>query len=321
MFLSRHHRGPKLGATEIARIVRCSVKTVKNWLECYDTTGDVEVQPRCGRPRKTTEKDDKWLAKRARADHEVTAGGLAEEMKGRGVAVSSRTVRRRLRESGLEYTAPLLKPLLSEVQQSKRLEWATAHLDMDWSQVVFTDETTIVLNRPPSRVWQQRGARKPVWTTKHPLKLHLWGCFSAQGFGDIFMFTRNLTADLMCTIYESALLPSSEQWFGDEEMGWVLQEDNDPKHTARLAKKWKEEHLVERMPWPAQSPDLNPIENVWKVLKAEIRRYKPRTLLGLKRAVSAVWRQLSDEYARNLTFSMPHRLEACIASKGGFTPY
>jgi len=174
----------------------------------------------------------------------VTSSSLAEDMEGREVVVSSRTVRRRLHELGLEYTAPLLKPLLSVVQQSKRLAWATAHLDMDWRQVVFTDETTIVLDRPPSRIWQQRGARKPVWTIKHPLKLHLWGCFSAKGFGNIFMFTQNLTADLMCTIYESALLPSSEQWFGDEALGWVLQEDNDPKHMARMSQTWKEDHHV-----------------------------------------------------------------------------
>ena len=164
---------------------------------------------------------------------------------------------------------------------------------------------------------QKPGARNPVWTIKHPLKLHIWGCFSSKGFGEIFMFTQNLNSDLLCTIYERALLPSAEIWFDD----WILQEDNDPKHMAKKSQKWKVEHNVHRMPWPAQSPDLNPIENVWKVLKGQLRHYHPRTLIGLKRCVSDIWRQFSIEYAKNLVNSMSSRLQACISSNGGFTPY
>lgn len=309
--------GPKLGNSEIARIVRCSYNTVKNWLDCYERTGGVEELPRSGRSRVTSNIEDQSILKIVHKDPEVTSGQVSVGMKRRGVVISARTVRRRLTQGGLKYTPPMLKPLLSETQQKNRLLWSKSHMNMDWNQVVFTDETTVVLNKPPSRLWQRPGARVPVWTIKHPLKLHIWGCFSSKGFGEIFMFTQNLNSDLLCTIYEKALLPSAESWFDE----WILQEDNDPKHMAKKSKKWKDEHDVHRMPWPAQSPDLNPIENVWKVLKCQIRQYHPQSLISLKKCVSHIWGQLSDEYAKNLVNSMSSRLEACISSNGGFTPY
>ena len=86
---------------------------------------------------------------------------------------------------GLKYNSPLMKPLISDSNRTIRIKWAKVHMQIDWDTVVFSDETTVMLFRPPSRVWQRRGARFPFWTVKHPLKLHVWGCFSSVGFGKI----------------------------------------------------------------------------------------------------------------------------------------
>ena len=131
------------------------------------------------------------------------------------------------------------------------------------------------------------------------------------------MFSQNLNSTLLCEIYKKALLPSAANWMDD----WILQEDNDPKHMSKISRKWKEEHHVQRLPWPPQSPDLNPIENVCKILKCKLRSYRPRTIVGMKKKISEIWRLLSIDYAENLVNSMPSRLEACISSNGGYTPY
>jgi hypothetical protein len=75
------------------------------------------------------------------------------------------------------------------------------------------------------------------------------------------MFTENTNADLLCTIYEECLLPSAKKWLYADTKTWILQENNDPKHTSKKARAWREEKGVVRLTWPEQSPDQNPIEN------------------------------------------------------------
>ena len=155
------------------------------------------------------------------------------------------------------------KPLLSERHRDNRLQWAKKYKNFDWKQVIFTDESTFQLYQSNRKVWQFVRRRKIFRSVKHPQKVHVWGCFSSQGFGKLICFKQNLDALFMCRIYERGLLPSACKFFGEDNIEWILQEDNDPKHRSKICKKWKEENGVTELPWPSMSPDQNPIENVW----------------------------------------------------------
>jgi len=98
---------------------------------------------------------------------------------------------------------------------------------------------------------------------KHPPKIHAQDCFSKEGFGKLLFFKKNLTGPRLIELYERGLLPTALEQFRENKDDWILMEDNGPKHTSKVAKNWKIANDLNRLPWPSQSPDLNPIENVF----------------------------------------------------------
>ena len=103
----------------------------------------------------------------------------------------------------------------------------------------------------------------------------------------------------------------------------VFQQDNDPKHRSKLATSWFREAGVRQMPWPAQSPDLNPIEQLWQQLKTKIGSspVPARGVHELWERVEKEWEKIPVETCQRLIESMPRRIEAVIETKGGHIKY
>jgi transposase len=321
IFLHQHPKGPQWGLEKTASYVGCSKPTVVYWVKKYQEDKNLIDQPKSGRGRSTTTAQDEKIVSLAEKEHNITSAEIQQRLEKQGVTVSERTVRRRLAEAGGKYLHELQKPLLTEKHRKKRLQWAKNHRDFDWNRVIFTDESTFQLYRSSRKVWQFGGRRKVFRTVKHPQKVHVWGCFSARGFGKIICFQTNLDAHFMCTIYERGLLASVDELFEGDTLGWILQEDNDPKHRSKIAKKWKEENGVIELPWPSMSPDQNPIENIWRLLKIKISKKKIQTVKGLKGEITKEWNRLPIELASNLVSSMKNRVTSLIEANGDYTMY
>ena len=131
---------------------------------------------------------------------------------------------------------------------------------------------------------------------------------------------KNLSADGCVEVLQTELLPWANANF--LPAGWKLVHDGDGTHTARKTKQWiQEKRLDVPDQWPAHSPDLNIIENVWGRLKERLGYLDIRTMDELWRQAQRVWREIAIEEIRNCIRSMPRRLKAVRDAQGGHTNY
>src|SRR3954471_11881246 len=123
VFLHEHPAGPKWGYEKIAAYVHCSKFTAIYWIKKYCQNKDLTDKLKSGRSRCTTKAQDKRIVKLAKKKHNITSTEIQKELKKQGVEVSSRTIRRRLGESGGKFVKEVSKPLLSEKHRANRFQW------------------------------------------------------------------------------------------------------------------------------------------------------------------------------------------------------
>jgi hypothetical protein len=237
-------------------------------------------------------------------------------------------VRRRLLEAGLISHFAAKKPLVSARNRKLRLQWAAEHgqdtLD-DWSLVLFSDESKIVRIGCDSRqrVRVQRHERfQPLATQPTTVggggSLMVWGCMSAIGVGPIIRLQGSVNAERYCQLLTETALPYMREHMPANA---VLQQDNAPCHTARIVKQLLANANIAMLDWPAQSPDLSPIENLWRVLKQRVAKHRSATLEELWQAVQEEWGKISPEMCHRLIESMARRCQAVLQARGFATKY
>ncbi len=118
---------------------------------------------------------------------------------------------------------------------------------------------------------------------------------------------------------EHFMLPSADKLYGAAD--FIFQQDLAPAHTAKGTKSWFNDHGVTVLDWSANSPDRNPIENLWGIVKRKMRDTRPNNADELKATVKETWASIPPQQCHKLITSMPRRIEAVIKAKGAPTKY
>ncbi len=150
----------------------------------------------------------------------------------------------------------------------------------------------------------------------------MWGCMTSKGVGYATKIDTTMDQYLYKSILEDELMQTID-FYDLDSTKVIFQHDNDPKHTAKSVKEWLKNQKFQTMVWPAQSPDLNPIEHLWSHVKRKLNQFgsPAKGMNELWERVQQVWNEIDKEICLNLITSMPSRVEAVLKAKGKWTKY
>ena len=314
-----------LTVREIATRINIPKSTVGNIVKRFKVSGSSEAGKHTGRKRVTTRRED-LLLKRAVMKH-PSMSSLELKIECQSKA-SPQTIRRRLvKEFGLRSRRPARKPLLNRAQRLKRLAFCQKHRQWtatEWSKVMFSDESTfcqfgsfVNLVRRPLKT--RFLPKYTVATVKHSPKVMLWGCFSATGRGSLYFVPQNQTVNgaEYLNILQTKLVDAMKIHRCE-----IFQQDSAPAHVCKNVKNWFSSNGIEVLEWPGNSPDLNPIENLWQIMKRKVRQHSPRNMQELIFYIKRVWcLNVTQDMCKRLVESMPRRINSVIKCKGNMSKY
>ncbi|GFX13369.1 transposable element Tcb2 transposase [Trichonephila clavipes] len=284
-----------------------------------------------GRPRGTTPADDRYIVLQARRNRRQTAGEIARHTtQATGRPISRFTVARRLHGGGLFARRPVRCVHLTPAHRRRRSLWCREHQnwrDNEWGRVLFTDKSRFSFSSDSHRIhiWRERGSRN------HPsniLERDRYGGRGVLAWGGIMLGSRTDTqifdaGSVNGTRYcNEILLPYVRLFRGAMGLQFLFMDGNAPCHRTVAAEQLLESEDIERMDWPARSPDLNPIEHVWDFLGRRLaaRTLPPLTIRELRLALQDEWAEMPQQLIDTLILSMGRRCKNLPSSQGRSYP-
>ena len=202
----------------------------------------------------------------------------------------------------------------------------------EWENIIFSDECYVYIGGSPGNFFITRRTTDPyekgktlTGFTQSSIRLMVWACITYGRKGPIVVldypggkgggmtaqrYVNQVLDGPLSSFYDSLVSAGRVPWF---------QQDNARAHTAKTTTQWLESAGIKLFPHPPSSPDLNPIESVWFLLKNSIqqRSHTPTSITELKEAVLQAWEEISVEDVSACILSMPDCLKAVSKAFGG----
>lgn len=322
-----------LGNKAIAREVGASCgrptlshQTVKLIWEKYTETGQVGNNWNTeGRPTVITAMETEELINYCIENRNLSCNELKRDL---NLQADRKTINNVLVKNGYKsYVAPQKLPLTS-ANITKRRIFAQEHLrwtvEDDWSRIVYSDECKFPLIVSNGRLRVRRRADEML--EEDMIQHHddfsdeilVWGTMSYDGLGKVVRVEGTIKGkDYLRVIRYRIGRRYSGLYTGEN----IYMHDNARPHVANIVKDWFEQKDIEVLDWPAQSPDLNIIEDIWNMLKYRMRGEDFEDLDEVWKRVEREWNAITVEEVRSIYDSLPRRMRAVRDAQGAYTKY
>ena len=323
-------------SAQVARTFGVHEQTMRRLRQRFAQTGHVRDRPRSGRPRETSARTDRAMVRSHVRNRFSVPKRTARATPGRRRNhISAKTVRRRLRTSCLRARRPYCGARLNRNLRRNRLNWALNHSRWAlgrWRNVLFTDECKFntdfndrrqyVYRRPNERFNDDCVKERDRWGGASTM---VWAGFK---FGHrtplVFLDRapgRNAPRGINAQRYINDVLQPVVVPYVRYHPRTQLMHDNARPHTARLTTNYLQANNVQVIPWPAMTPDMNPIEHVWAELKRRLSFVTLNDRQQLRAFLQREWAALAPRYLNKLIRSMVRRCRALVNANGGHTRY
>lgn len=275
-----------------------------------------------GRPKIIAEREKRLILKTA----SNSVQSSREIMKELNVQASLRTVQRVLSSSDhLKYQKIQIKPPLTEAHKAARLGFCNKYLTWtnDWRKVIFSDEKKFNLDGPDSwkYYWHDLRKEEKVLSKRQHCggSVMIWAAIGYKKKSDLAFIDTTMNSEGYTNMLSKQFPRFGRIMAGN---GWIFQQDNAACHTSRHSMQWFSDKKMRILEWPARSPDLNIIENLWGILARTVyagcRQFNTKN--ELKDAIMTAWEEIPQETVHNLFEDMHTRMKLLLKADGGSIP-
>ena len=235
--------------------------------------------------------------------------------------ISTTYIKNVLNEEGIFYMKKIAVPPLTAAHMQKRYQFSMTYANLPYQMIppiIFSDESMVGVDMNKGGIWRYRGSHPPEGfyeKTAHPIQVMVWGAIGPYGYRSPLLWVKvkmdakkyiSLLRDNNIINNINARFPS----------GFVWQQDNAPPHQATETILWLKQNVQKMLDWPAKSPDLNPIEQIWYYIKSKSKGLRFGSASELFDHLSNVWLNITNEVIHNYYSSFKARCMACAALGG-----
>ena len=300
--------------SHIGRIVGLPESTVRTFYKRYLQNG--QLSPKRGPPFKITQEQKQDVV-----DITLNMPDIHLDILSDIVGISTTSCKKILNENKIYYLPKIARTPLTDQHKENRFSFCRQFATLDYSQmpfIVFTDESTVCVDLNTGCIWRRRGeypAEAFFDKTQHPKSVMVWGAIGPYGYRSQLIWVKNnLDSEAYLRMLAEHQIPQSLTAMFPGGFWW--QQDNAPAHSSRRTRAVLKNVFPNMLDWPAKSPDLSPIEQVWDYIKNKSKGKNFLCENDLFSFLLKEWMEIPDHVVHNFYTSFLARCKVCAAYHG-----